>query len=132
LLKNFVEGVAVVEVLAAPLGPKVVQNEGAEDVDRLHEVGKVVGVVGVEARRVVFAFEGGLSEQDEWPDDGDVLRSLSFLPYSLEHTLGVLRGRAVQKAMLGGLRDPGVACVAGGRDSHHLQPGPSWETLVEG
>ncbi|CAK9201698.1 unnamed protein product [Sphagnum troendelagicum] len=34
--------------------------------------------------------------------------------------------------MLGGLRGPSVACVAGGRDSHQLQPGPSRETLVEG
>jgi len=43
-----------------------------------------------------------------------------------------LHGRAVQEAMLGGLKGPGVACVADGRDSHHLQPGPSRETLVEG
>jgi hypothetical protein len=43
-----------------------------------------------------------------------------------------LRGRAVQEAMLGELRGPRVACAASGRDSHHLQPGPSRETLVEG
>ncbi len=116
----------------APLGPKVVKNEGAEDVERLPEVGKTVGVVSVEAGRVVLAFDGGLSKQDEWPVDGDVLRSLPFLPDSLESHLGVLCERAVQEAMLGGLRGPDVACVAGGRDSHHLQPGPSRETLVEG
>jgi len=131
-LKNFVEGVAVVKVLAAPLGPKVVKNEGAEDVKRLHEVGETAGVVSVEAGRVVLAFDGGLSEQNEWPVDGDVLRSFPFLPDSPESHPDALRRKAVQEAMLGGLRGPGVACVAGGRDCRHLQPGPSRETLVEG
>jgi hypothetical protein len=131
-LKNFVEEVAVVKVLAAPLGPKVIKNEGAEDVERLPEVGETAGVVSVEAGRVVLAFDGGLSEQDEWPVDGDVLGSLPFLPYSPESHPGALCKRAVQEAMLGGLRGPGVACVAGGRDSHHLQSGPNRETLVEG
>jgi hypothetical protein len=131
-LKNFVEEVAVVKVLAAPLGPKVIKNEGAEDVERLPEVGETAGVVSVEAGRVVLAFDGGLSEQDEWPVDGDVLGSLPFLPYSPESHPGALCKRAVQEAMLGGVRGPGVACVAGGRDSHHLQSGPSRETLVEG
>jgi hypothetical protein len=104
-LKNFVEGVAVVKVLAAPLGPKVVKNEGAEDVERLHDVGETAGVVSVEAGRVVLAFDGGLSEQDEWLVDGDVLGSLPFLPYSPESHPGALRERAVQEAMLG---DSGV------------------------
>jgi len=131
-LKNFVEGVAVVKVLAAPLGPKVVKDEGAEDVKRLPEIGETAGVVSVEAGRVVLMFDGSLSEQDKWPVDGDVLGSLPFLPDSIESHPGAVRGRAVQEAMLGGLRGPGVACVAGGRDSHHLQPGPSRETLVEG
>ncbi len=89
-------------------------------------------MVSVEAGRVVLTFDGGLSEQDEWPVDGDVLGSLPFLPDSPESHAGALRGRALQEAMLGGLRGLGVACVAGGRDSHHLQPGPSRETLVEG
>jgi hypothetical protein len=131
-LKNFVEGVAVVKVLAAPLRPKVVKNEGVEDVERLPEVGETADAVSMEARRVILAFDGGLSEQDEWPVDGDVLGSLPFLPDSPESHPDALRRKAVQEAMLGGLRGPGVACVAGGRDSHHLQPGPSWETLVEG
>ncbi len=131
-MKNFVEGVAVVKVLAAPLGPKVVKDEGAEDVKRLPEIGETAGVVSVEAGRVILAFDGSLSEQDKWPVDGDVLESLPFLPDSIESHPGAVRGRAVQEAMLGGLRGLGVACVAGGRDSHHLQPGPSRETLVEG
>ncbi len=96
------------------------------------EVGETAGVVSVEAERVVLAFDGGFSEQDEWPVDGDVLGSLPFLLDSPESHPSALRRRAVQEAMLGGLRGPGVACVAGGRDSHHLQPGPSRETLVEG
>ncbi len=131
-MKNFVEGVAVVKVLAAPFGPKVVKDEGAEDVESLPEVGEITGVVSVEAGRVVLSLDGGLSEQDEWLVDGDVLGSLPFLPDSPESHPSTLRGRAVQEAMLGGLRGPGVACVVGGRDSHHLQPGPSRETLVEG
>ncbi len=94
-MKNFVEGVAVVKVLAAPLGPEVVKNEGAEDVKRLPEVGETAGVVSVEAGRVVLMFDGGLSEQDEWPVDGDVLGSLPFLPDSPESHPGALRRRAV-------------------------------------
>jgi hypothetical protein len=58
-LKNFVEGVVVVKVLATPLGPEVVKNEGAKDVERLPEVGETAGVVSVEAGRVVLAFDGG-------------------------------------------------------------------------
>ncbi len=86
----------------------------------MHEVGETAGVVSVEAGRVVLTLDGGLSEQDEWPVDGDVLGSLPFLPDFLENHPGALRGRAVQEAMLGGLRGPGVTCVVGGRDSHHL------------
>jgi len=119
-------------VLAAPFGPEVVENEGVEDVKKLHEVGETAGVVSVEAGRVVLAFDGGLSKQDEWPVDGDVLGGLPFLPDSPKSHPGALCGRAVQEAMLGGLRGPGVACVVGGRDSHHLQPSPSRETLIEG
>jgi hypothetical protein len=94
-LKNFVEGVAVVKVLAAPFGPKVVKDESAEDVERLPEVGETAGVVSVEAGRVVLSFDGGLSEQDEWPIDGDVLGSFPFLPDSPKSHPGALRGRAV-------------------------------------
>ncbi len=89
-------------------------------------------MVSVEAGRVILAFDGGFSNQDEWPVDGDVFGSLPFLSDSPESHPGALRRRAVQEAMLGGLRGPGVACVASGRDSHHLQPGPSREALVKG
>ncbi len=55
-------------MLAAPLGPEVVKNEGVEDVERLPEVGETAGVVSVEVGRVVLVFDGGLSKQDEWPE----------------------------------------------------------------
>ncbi len=48
MLEHLVEGVAVVEVLAASLGPKVVQDEGSQDVKRLPKVGEAANVVGVE------------------------------------------------------------------------------------
>ncbi len=89
-------------------------------------------MVGVKVGGVIFAFDGGLSEQDKWPVDGDALGSFLILLDSSECAPGALRGRAVQEAMLGRLRDPGVAYVAGGRDPHHLQPGSSRETLIEG
>ncbi|CAM6061057.1 unnamed protein product [Sphagnum tenellum] len=106
MLKNFVEGVAVVKVLAAPFGPELVKNEGAEDVERLPEVGETASVVSVEAGRVVLVFDGGLSEQDEWPVDGGVLGSLPFLPDSPKNHPSALRGRAVQEVMLGDSRVP--------------------------
>jgi hypothetical protein len=63
LLEHFVEGVAVVEVLTIPLRPKVVQNEGSKDVERLPEVGEAANVVGVGSRKVIFAFDGGLAKR---------------------------------------------------------------------
>jgi len=119
-------------VLATPLGPKVVQNEGSEDVESLPEVGEAANVIGVESGRVVFAFDGGLAKQSEGPVDGDALGSFPFLPNSSERAPGALHGRAVQEAMLRGLRSPSIASVASGRDPHHLQPGSNRETLVEG
>ncbi|CAK9878234.1 unnamed protein product [Sphagnum jensenii] len=112
-----------------PLGPKVVQNEGSEDVERLPEVGEAANVVGVEFGRVVFTFDGGLAKQSERPIDGDALGSFPFLPNSSEHAPSALHRRAVQEAVLRGLRSPNIA---GGRDPHHLQPGSNRETLVEG
>jgi hypothetical protein len=124
LLEHFVEGVAVVEVLTTPLGPKVVQNEGSEDVERLPEVGEAANVVGVESRRVVFAFDGGLIKQSEGPIDGDAFGSFPFLPNSSKRTPGALHGRAIQEAVLRGLRSPNIASVAGGRDPHHCSQVP--------
>jgi hypothetical protein len=98
----------------------------------LPEVGEAAGVVGVETGGVVFTFDGGLAKQDEWPIDSDALGSFPFLPNSSERAPGALRGRAVQETMLGGLRGPSVTGFAGGRDPHHLQPGSSRETLIEG
>ncbi len=119
-------------MLTTPLEPKVVQNEGSEDVERLPEVGEAANVVGVESGRVVFAFDGGFAKQSEGPINGDALESFPFLPNSFEHAPGALHGRAVQEAVLRGLRSPNIAGVAGGRDPHHLQPGSNRETLVEG
>jgi hypothetical protein len=132
LLEHFVEGVAVVEVLTTPLGPTEVHNESTKDVERLPKVGEAANVVGVENGRVIFAFDGGLAKQSEGPVDGDALGSFPFLPNSSECTLGALRGRAVQEAVLRGLKNPSIAGVASGRDPHHLQPGSNRETLVEG
>ncbi len=95
MLEHFVEGVAVVEVFTTPLGPKVVQNEGSENVERLLEVGEAANVVGVESGRVIFAFDGGLAKQSEGPVDGDALGSFPFLPNSSERAPGTLRGRVV-------------------------------------
>jgi hypothetical protein len=89
-------------------------------------------VVGVESRRVVFTFDGGLAKQSEGLVDGDALGSFPFLPNSSERTPGALRERAVQEGVLRGLRSPSIASVASGRDPHHLQPGSNRETLVEG
>ncbi len=89
-------------------------------------------MVGVETGRVVFAFDGGFAKQSEGPIDGDALGSFPILPNSFEHAPGALRGRAVQEAVLRGLKSPSITGVASGRDPHHLQPGSNRETLVEG
>ncbi len=96
------------------------------------EVSEAASVVGVKARGVVLAFDGGLTEQDKGPVHDEVLGSLPFLPHAPESGPGALSERAVQEAMLGGFSGPGVASVAGGGDSHHLQPCPGQEALVKG
>ncbi len=82
-------------MLAAPLEPKVVQNEGSQDVERLPEVGESTNMVGVEPGMVVFTLGGGLAEKGEGSGDGDILGCFPFLPNSFERAQGALSERAV-------------------------------------
>jgi hypothetical protein len=119
-------------VLAAPLGPKVVQDEGSQDVERLPEVGESANVVGVEPGKVVLVLGGGLAEKGEGPGDGDILGCFPFFPYSFERALGALSRRVIQEVVLRGFLNPSITDVAGGRDPHHLQPSVGREALIEG
>jgi hypothetical protein len=62
LLEHPFEKVAIAEVPSAPLGPKVVQGESAQDVKWLSGVGEAVDVISVEPGGVILAFSGGLAE----------------------------------------------------------------------
>ncbi len=76
MLQNFVDGIVVVKVLAAPFGPKVVENEGTEDVEGLLEVSEAASVVSVKVGGVVLTFDGGLAKQDKRPVNDEVLGNL--------------------------------------------------------
>jgi hypothetical protein len=54
------EGVLVVEMLAASFGPEVVEQEPPEDVERLSPIGEAARVIAVEVWGVIFLFEHGL------------------------------------------------------------------------
>jgi hypothetical protein len=55
------QGVLVVKVLAAPLGPEIVQQEASENVKGLLDIGVPSGVVSVKVRRVIFLFDHNLA-----------------------------------------------------------------------
>jgi hypothetical protein len=55
-----------------------------------------------------------------------VVRCLPLFPYSVEGFPSLMSRRIVQKAVLGGFWEPGVAAFASGLDSHRLKLGAHW------
>jgi hypothetical protein len=80
LSENLLERVVVVEVLSAPLGPKIVEQETTKDVQGLSKVGEASLVLREEAWRVVLALADSFPEEHERPGDGEVAGRLPFLP----------------------------------------------------
>ncbi len=62
LLEHLAKGIVIVEVFAAPLGPKVVHDEGSQDVQWLPKIGEAANVVSVETEEVIFTLDGGLAK----------------------------------------------------------------------
>jgi hypothetical protein len=62
LLEYPFERVVIAKVPSTPLGPEVVQGEGAQDVKWLSGVGEAADVISVELGGVVLVFNGGLAK----------------------------------------------------------------------
>jgi hypothetical protein len=95
-------------------------------------LGETPNVVSLEARCVVFMLEDSFAQQDEGPGGGDLVQRPPFLPNAFEGLPSTFSKGAFEEAMLGGLRDPGVANLAGRGDSHTLEPSSDGQTTVEG
>ncbi len=119
-------------MLTASFGPKVVEEEGSEDVERLSPVREAAGVVALEVRGVVLLFEDSFPQEDERPGDGEAVGRLPFIPSATESIPRLLGGRAIREAMLGRLRKVLVATFAGGLEPHGLEPRAHREPFVEG
>ncbi|CAK9869248.1 unnamed protein product [Sphagnum jensenii] len=113
-------------MLAASLGPEVVEQEAPEDVKGLMSVGETARMVAVEVCRVIDLFENGLSEEDKRPGDLEAVWCPPIVPYPEECILSLLGRGALHEAMLGGFRESLITALAGGRDTHDLEPSADW------
>jgi len=122
LKENSLEGVLAVEMFATSLGPEVVEQEAPEDVEGLTSIGEAAHVVAVEVRGVVSFFENGLPKENERPGDVEAVGRPPFVPNAKEGIPNLLNRGAFHETVLGGLRKSLVAALAGGRNSHDLEP----------
>jgi hypothetical protein len=131
LKKNSLEGVLAVKMFATSLGPEVVEQEAPEDVEGLPMIGEAARVVAVKVRRVVFLFEDGFPKEDERPGDLEVVRHPPFVPNAEEGILSLSSRGAFHEIVLGRLQKSLVAALAGGRNSHDLEPSANRQSIVE-
>jgi hypothetical protein len=130
LLKSVPKGVLIVKVLSASFRPKKIEDEATKDVERLLGVGEAAGVVPVTIGGVVFSFEDHLTQKNEGPREGGVIRrppSLLDLEESLSGAFGV---STFQEIMLRRFENSMVANLARRNDPHTLQPGANRKTSV--
>ncbi len=111
-----------VEVFATSLGPEVVEQEAPEDVEGLTSIGETASVVAVEVRGVIFFFEDGLPKENERLGDVEAVGHPPFVPNAEENVPCLLSKGAFHEAVLGRLQESLVVALAGGRDSHNLEP----------
>jgi hypothetical protein len=109
----------------------MIKNETPEDVEKLPWVSETTGVIGEVPRGIIFAFEDGLSEEDERPGDVELLRSFPLFPYSLVRFPSFKRPRAFEQAVLRGFLLIVVTDFTVRGDSHVLKPRSNRETLVK-
>ncbi len=79
-------------------------------------------MVALEVRGVVFFFEDGLPKENERPGDVEAVGRPPFVPNAEEGIPSLLSKGAFHETMLGRLRESLVAALAGGRNSHDLEP----------
>jgi hypothetical protein len=96
------------------------------NVKELPAVGETARVVTVEVRGIVVVFEDILSKEDKRPCDLEAVGRPPIVPHTEESILSLLGRGAFHEAVLGGFRESLVTALAGGRDTHDLEPSADW------
>ncbi len=94
-------------------------------------IGEAARVVTVEVRGVVFFFEDGLPKENERPGDVKAVGRPPFVPNVEEGIPSMLSRGAFHEIVLGGLQESLVAALAGGRNSHDLEPSTYQQPIVK-
>jgi hypothetical protein len=132
LEQNPFEGVLVIKVPSASLGPEIIEQKAPKDVEGLFPVGEATWVVVMEVRGVVLFFEHGLPKKNEGPSNGEAVGCLPFAPDTEESTPGLLGRGAFHEAVSGRFLEPLVVAFAGGLNPHGLELGAHRQPVVEG
>ncbi|CAM6055526.1 unnamed protein product [Sphagnum tenellum] len=88
-------------------------------------------MVAVKVRGVVFFFEDGFPKENERPGDVEAVGRPPFVPDTEEGIPSLLNMGAFHETVLGGLRESLVAALAGGQNSHDLEPSPYRQSIVK-
>jgi hypothetical protein len=122
LQKNSLEGVLAVEVFATSLGPEIVEQEAPEDVEGLATVSEAARMIAVQIRGIFIRFEDSFPKEDERPVDVEAVGRPPFVPNTKKGLPSLPSRGAFHEAVLGRFRESLVTDLAGGRDSHDLEP----------
>jgi len=122
LKKNTLEGVLAIKVFATSLGLEIIEQEAPENVKGLSAVCEAARVVTVEVRGIVVVFEDSLSKEDKRPGDLEAVGRPPIVPHTEESVPSLLGRGAFHEAVLGGFRESLVTALAGGQDTHDLEP----------
>ncbi len=113
MLKDFPEGILVIEMLLTSLRPKEVEDKAAKDVKRLSNVGEAPYMVPLDPGGVIFSFK------DSSPKS-DVIGHSPFLLDVIEGLPSPFGEGTLEKIMLRGFGGLLRANLARGEDPHAL------------
>jgi hypothetical protein len=130
LLKDFLRGILVLEMLPASLRPKEVKDEVAKDVKWLSNVGEAPYMVPLDPGGVIFFLEDGLTQHDEWLGKNDIIGCSPFLLDVIEGFPSLFGEGTFEKTMLRGFKGLLRANLARGEDPHALLLGAYREAPV--
>ncbi len=124
LLKDFPRGILVIEMLSASLRPKEVEDEVTKDVKRLFDVGEASYMVPLDPGGVIFSFEDGFTQHDEWPRKSDVIGRSQFLRDVIEGLPSPFGEGTFEEIMLRDLGASSVQTLHVGRIPMHCSQVP--------
>jgi hypothetical protein len=121
LKQDFLDGILVIKVPSAPFGPKIIEEEAPQDVERLTTVSETTLVIAMEVRWVVFIFKDGLPQEHGGLGDVEAVGGFPFVPYTKEGVPSLLSRGAFHQAVLSRLQKSLVAPLASGLNTHDLK-----------